>query len=398
MKRLGGIAIALVGVLIIAWIASNMSFKEVTVPLPLRGDAARNPFYAAIKLSRTLGAEANWEQMFTEPPRDAVLVLSGWNWTLSRARRERVEKWVEGGGRLVVDSWLMGDSESFETWAGIANEEIEFDEDEESEAAGEDDESSDSDAGEEFFPPAESCIPLTEDKTQRLLEVCDTDALNTLATTRVIQWALRDGDRIDALRVAVGRGSVTAINGEPFRGRSFMQADHMKLFLAATQLHRDDEVIFLTEDNQLSLLALVWRFGAPAVLLLFAAVAITLWRAGVRFGPRLAATESARRSLAEQIRGTGQFVLRFGGGRALHAAANRALRDVARQRLHDYERLSSEARVIALAKATGLGVADLSHAMNFSGDRNSHELRHAIAVLETARRHVLTMKRSGHGN
>lgn len=389
MKKFIGLAIAAAGALIIAWFASHLSFKEVKVPLALRGEAARNPFYAAIQLSRTLGAEASWEQMFTEPPRHSVLVLSGWNWTMSRARRERVEQWVEDGGRLVVDSWLLGDGEIFEKWAGITHKEIEFEE-EDSDAEDEEPESN-------FFEE-ESCLLLTEDKTRRELEVCDTDVLNSLASTRQIQWALREGDRIDALRVAVGRGSVTAINGEPFRGRSFMQADHMKLFLAATQLHRDDSVTFLTEDDHLSLLALVWRFGAPAVLLLLAAVAIALWRAGVPFGPRLAATESARRSLAEQIRGTGQFVLRFGGGRALHAAANRALRDVARQRIHDFERLSSEARVIALAKATGLGVGELSHAMNFSGERNSHELRNAIAVLETARRQVLTMKRPGHGN
>jgi hypothetical protein len=388
VKKLVGIAIGVAGVLILAWIASHLSFREVTLPLPLRGEAARNPFYAAIQLSRNLGADARWEQMFTEPPRHSVLVLSGWNWTLSRARRERIEKWVEDGGRLVVDAWLLGDAEIFEKWTGIANEAIE---------RGADEESTENDElVEDFFE--ESCIVLTEDQTRRELEVCDTDLVNTLATSRDLLWALRDGERIDALRVAVGRGSVTAINGEPFRGRTFMQADHMKLFLAATQLHRDDTITFLTEDEHLSLLALVWRFGAPAVLLLLAAAGITLWRAGVRFGPRVAAAESARRSLAEQIRGTGQFVLRFGGGRALHAAANRALRDVARQRIHDYERLSSEARVIALAKATGLGVGDLSHAINFSGDRNSHELRNAIAVLETARRHVLTMKRPGHGN
>jgi hypothetical protein len=399
MKKFVGIAIAIVGALIIAWFASHLSFKEVTVPMPLRGEAGRNPFYAAIQLSRTLGAEASWEQMFTEPPRNSVLVLSGWNWTMSRARRERIEKWVEDGGRLVVDSWLLGDTAVFEQWAGISQKEIEFEAGEKAEADTAEEESME-DILEESFDDSfeESCIPLTEDKTRRELEVCGTDVLNSLASTRDIQWALRDGQRIDALRIAVGRGSVTAINGEPFRGRTFMQGDHMKLFLAATQLHRDDTVTFLTEDEHLSLLALVWRFGAPAVLLLLAAVAVALWRAGVRFGPPVAATESARRSLAEQIRGTGQFVLRFGGGRALHAAANRALRDVARQRIHDYERLSSEARVIALAKATGLGVGELSHAMNFSGERNSHELRNAITVLETARRHVLTMKRRGHGN
>ena len=98
------------------------------------------------------------------------------------------------------------------------------------------------------------------------------------------------------------------------------------------QLRRGDSIVFLTEEDHASMLRLLWRFGAPALLLLAGFVALALWRAGARFGPPIAATETARRSLAEQIRGTGQFALRFGGGEALHAAALRALRDAAMQR------------------------------------------------------------------
>jgi hypothetical protein len=134
------------------------------------------------------------------------------------------------------------------------------------------------------------------------------------------------------------------------------------------------------------------------VLLLFAAVALGLWRAGVRFGPPIGATESARRSLAEQIRGTGQFALRFGGGRSLHAATLRALRNAAIHRFPGYDEMSSEARVAAVATATGIGAEDLGPAMNFQGERSSHELRDAIAALESARRRLLTHKKDKHGN
>ena len=374
MKSRLGLLLALAGFALLAWMASSLTFKQVTVPTPLRGEAARNPFYAAILLSRTLDADAGWEQVFTEPRRGSVLVLSGWNWTLSRVRRERIEKWVEDGGRLVVDGWLLGDGEDFERWTGIGDEELD-------------------DPG-----STESCNVLTEDGSQRRFEICGVDTSRTLTSSRKTLWALRQGDRLDAVRVAVGRGSVTAINGDPFRRRSFLKDDNPRLFLAASQLHRDDSVLFLSEDEQRSLLALVWRFGAPAVLLLLAAVALALWRSAVRFGPRVAAIDSARRSLAEQIRGTGRFIMRFGGGQALHAAASRALRDAAQQRIHNYGRLSSEQRVAALARASGLQGSDLAHAMNFSGARNSHELRHAIAVLETARRHLLSLRRSRHGN
>src|SRR5688572_575106 len=374
MKPRLGLLLALAGFALLAWIASSLTFKQVSVPMALRGEAARNPFYAAILFSRTLDAQASWEQVFTDPRRDSVLVLSGWNWTLSRVRRERIEQWVEDGGRLVVDAWLLGDNEDFERWSGVAREDFDATE------------------------SSADCHELVEDGSRRQLRICGVDTSQSLTSSREILWALRQGERTDAVRVAVGRGSVTVINGEPFRHRAFLEDDNPRLFLAASQLRRNDAVLFLSEDEQTSLLTLVWRYGAPALLLLLAAVAVTLWRAAVRFGPPVAAIDSARRSLAEQIRGTGRFITRFGGGRALHAAALRALREAARLRIHDYERLSSEDRVTVLARASGLQGSDLAHAMNFSGDRNSHELRQAIAVLETARRHVLSLRRSGHGN
>jgi hypothetical protein len=73
-------------------------------------------------------------------------------------------------------------------------------------------------------------------------------------------------------------------------------------------------VHFLTESEHPSLLALIWMYGAPVVGLAAAWLLLALWRNGVRFGSIVGTAPAARRSLAEQIRGTGQFALRFGGG------------------------------------------------------------------------------------
>src|SRR5262245_32534163 len=99
--------------------------------MPLRGEAAHNPFYAAIRLSQELGAEATWERVFTAPPADSVILLSQWNWTLSRPRRERIQQWVEAGGRLIVDDSLIGAFEEFESWSGVSQLEREYEEEEE---------------------------------------------------------------------------------------------------------------------------------------------------------------------------------------------------------------------------------------------------------------------------
>src|SRR5262245_55540413 len=102
-SRLAVILVLLTLLVAVALIASNTEFKQVRVPIPLRGEAARNPFYAALRLSDELGAQASWERVFTAPPADAAILLSQWNWSLSRARRESIQKWVEAGGRLIVD-------------------------------------------------------------------------------------------------------------------------------------------------------------------------------------------------------------------------------------------------------------------------------------------------------
>jgi hypothetical protein len=191
------------------------------------------------------------------------------------------------------------------------------------------------------------------------------------------------------MRVTVGRGTVTAINASPFQYRDFLEGHHPWVFAAATQVRRGDEVHFLTENDHPSLLALLWQYGAPVVILTLAIVGLALWRGGLRFGPLVAAQQTARRSLAEQIRGTGQFALRNGGGEALHAAAVRALEEAARRRIPRYARLSDEERSTALAGLTGIAAESLSAAMYHPRLQRAHDLRSAIALIEAARRQTL---------
>src|SRR5579859_3349781 len=133
------------------------------------------------------------------------------------------------------------------------------------------------------------------------------------------------------------------------------------------------------------LLKQLWTYGAPVIVLGLLLVALWLWRSGVRFGPLEAAADPARRSLAEQIRGTGRFTLRFGGGRALHAATIRALSEAAARRLPHYDRLSGPERIAALASLTSVSEQELSAALEEPGARR-RDIRRAIASLEAARR------------
>ncbi|MGE5730509.1 MAG: hypothetical protein ACM37U_01115, partial [Gemmatimonas sp.] len=226
--------------------------------------------------------------------------------------------------------------------------------------------------------------------------VCDVDDSEWLSATRPSSWQLRNAAGAQVVRVPRGRGSVTVINATPFRYRGLFEADHAALLVAATQLHAGDHVVFMSEDHYDSLLTLAWRYGAPAVTLFLAFLALALWRGSQRFGPLAAETVMARRSLAEQIRGTGRFTLRWGGGAALHAAAARALAEAAARRVVGYAGLPRDAQVAGIAQLAAVDAAELATAMNYSADR-SFELRRALALLEMTRRHLLGSQWSQHG-
>lgn len=387
---------------LLALLAFRLEFVEVKMPAPLKGEARTNPYYAAIEFMNSLGADASCERVLASDPDETVILLSSWNWTLNGTRRERLRKWVEAGGRLVVDTSVHGDPAEFETWTGIGTDEADEEKIEEKEKADEEKGKGKPTVTEAAVQKAlemRPCTALTEDGSGRLLDVCEVDFPRHLTVARKTQWALRDGEYLHAARVAVGKGSVTVLNAAPFKYRDFLLGDHARLLVAATQLRRGDTVSFLSEQDHASIMALLWRFGAPAVLLLALMAALGLWRSAARFGPLIAPPETARRSLAEQIRGTGQFALRFGGGKALHAAAARALRDAALRRQASYDRLTAEQRIASLVKLSGVPAEELGPALHFTGARSSHELRNAIAVLETARRQILLKnKRAKHGN
>ena len=125
------------------------------------------------------------------------------------------------------------------------------------------------------------------------------------------------------------------------------------------------------------------------MVLLLLILALLLWRGWVRFGPMAPPLPSARRSLAEQIRGSGQFALRHGSGDSLHGAVVRALSEAASRRVPGYAHLPPQEQTAALARLTGFERGALAAALHHLASRRADRLRNALALLETARRRAL---------
>jgi hypothetical protein len=215
---------------LVVWIASNTYWADLTVPMPMRGEAATNPHYAAQRFVEALGGRTTREQSFSLPAPGGVVVLSVWNWNLIPRRRDALEAWVERGGRLVMDDTVQGGPE-FVRWSGI-----EFVEREREDVS---DDARDEPEG-PCFDFAER-IAGKERRSQRRHLICDVDVDWTVETTRAVDWEIDEG-RVgrQGLRVRVGRGSVTVINGQLFTYRKLFDGDHGWLLAAATQLRPGD--------------------------------------------------------------------------------------------------------------------------------------------------------------
>jgi hypothetical protein len=432
MKRwLVGIVIA-GGVAFIGWlIVRNIVWETTTVRTPPSTEVRTNPFYSAQHFVDSLGATSEWRHTLgSNPPTTAVIVLRNWHWGVIESRRKQLEDWVKAGGRLVVDHSLIDDDHQFRGFSGISvvypgSEDAEDNDDD---AATDDDTANDDAASKEpddapskddrskrsespvaddspidrLFETTGACGTLHRGDgegglpARKSYEICHLNPVVSLNTTWSPLWSLRDEDEaLQAVRVRVGKGTVTMLNAEPFGNLALTQRQHGLLLADVLQLRRGDRIVFLSEEERDSLLRLTWIYGWPAVVLTLVLIAVGLWRAGARFGPLVAIPDLARRSIAEQIRGTGRFTLRVGGGSSLHAAMVRALHEAAQRRISGYHSLSQPEKLAAIAKLASIDADALAETVNYTGARRAGDLRNAVMVLEFARRTVLDTKATG---
>ena len=158
------------------------------------------------------------------------------------------------------------------------------------------------------------------------------------------------------------------------------------------QAHRGAQMWFVSEGTRPEFMRWLWANAWVALVLGALALALALWRGGVRFGPLAPLAALGRRSMAEQISGTAQFLHRQGGA-ALHAAQLRALDAAATAHLRGYARMDRSSRAQALAHATGLDAAALGLALDRSIARRRIDLPPVLELLETARRLLVQSRR-----
>lgn len=391
-----------------AWLFQNTEWVDEAVPAEPSEAEARDPQHRLKRVLTELGARvASPGTLDTLPPPHATLVLGGWHWNLFPERSLALRRWVESGGDLVLP-YASRQSGGID-W--LAVEAVPIEGTRRTPGPFEDDDDDDGSHRIEVVPPRidgraadRHCTGLHEPRTANpaqgaLLRTYATclRPTRTLRATQHVDWTLSVAHGPVVLRVPAGRGSVTLTAlPMPWDNARVLELDNALIAATVMRAAPGREIWFVSNQARLPLLALLWERGAPAVLLGALALALALWRGAVRFGPPVATAPAARRSVAEQIRGTAGFIASRAGGAALHAAQLRALENAARLRLGGFDALGGAERAAAIAAACAMEPAALARAMQ---PRLTPALaRHpapALALLETARRRLLNAAPAG---
>jgi hypothetical protein len=299
-------------------------------------------------------------------------------------RIDSLEPWVRSGGRLVIVGTGPWTSAVLRSWSGITSAQVH----------------SDRGAGQKpgalpFAPGAGAdadCAPLTEriegEQSAEPLLACPRYAIVAFESQGAPAWSLSNAQGVVvALRMNVGRGSVTAVGpGALLDNWGLARHDNARILVAATQLKHGDEISILNPSRAEPVVFLVWRVAAPAVVFAGFAAALLILRNLPRFGPPLPLPPPARRSLAEQIQGNARFAWRTRKLAPLRLAEMRALDEAAIGRIAAFSALSPRRRSSQLAQRTGLDAEVLHAAMTGPLDRDAKIERNAIELLERARR------------
>ncbi len=366
---------AMVGI----WVARNTYWDDTLVPVPPQGEAATNPYYSVQHLATALGIQSKFiVSLNAAPPNKGALLIDGFQGDMTHTRVDELAPWVESGGRLIITADVVLADPKFQAWSGITLG-AHFDTSEKSKPIS------------PRRDPEEDCasldVAIDGKITDKPLTVCLPPSEFGLASRRTPAWSLANKSGMQVLRVDIGRGSVTVIpRYSLISNKNLIRHEHAEVFLTASHLVRGDVLYIVNVARAETLIALVWRLAAPALVFFGAAILCIILRQLPRFGPPLPPPAMVRRSLSEQIRANAAFAWRTRKLTALRAAVRRALDETAKKRIVAYSSLDIRKRVSAIAAFAGIDSKALNSAMTEDAVAAPPVQRAAIALLEQTRR------------
>ena len=335
---LGAVALA-IGL----WCYFNVEAVTERVYAGFSGEAARNPLLALQRLTERMGAKTEVVRRAADldaPDPGATLVLSANRHAMNPARVRRVLRWVEDGGRLIVEAEALETRDALLDALGISRLKA-------------------------AVSNAEVDIALPHARPMKV----------TMLPMRLADLRNRPGTNIPhgtgtaLLRFDHGRGSVTVLPSFWFMSNSEIGDNEHAAFAWTLIQPRADaaasvtRVLIAPHFERPSLFA--WLAGEALPAFGAAAVLLALWLARKvrRFGPIVPREASAGRRLLDHLRASGRFEWSaHAAPRLLAAAREGCLANIAKARpaLAGFQPAE---RIARFAELTGLPQSEIEFAL-----------------------------------
>ena len=293
-----------VAALVITWFVQHVEWVNEKVPGHMRGEALRDPFYAARLLIARLGYRtatiSDPSQLALQPGSSTIVAINLFAGAVAHHIEPQLVNWIKRGGHLVVVVPGPGQSDNFTTRLGLHRLGIHR----------------------QKTPLHLSLEGRTLDANMPMCDVFRVDEPLIWSAT-VNGYTPYPDEKSDDKPVAVkadamalarwhlGAGTVTAMcNDTPLYNQSIGQNQHAELAARLLLDGRDGTVIFtphpLFPKLYEWLFTNVWSALAGAAVLLI----LILWHAMPRFGPIAPDALPARPGLRDHLRAMAEFHLR----------------------------------------------------------------------------------------
>ncbi len=324
-----------------AWFLDNFERRSTEVRLGMSAEARRNSLLAGEIFLQRQGLDVkslSGREYLTKPDADVgVLLVKDLGPSLAPEREAVLLEWIEAGGHLIVSPGRAPDEdesgnhllESF----GVSLVEYAESDEEESQA--------DNPVSMEYTGYDESLQVEFDIRRELMVERDDTD------------WLVPGLNGYHLVGFQLGRGFLTILSDNRFfTNPRIVEHDHALLLALLTE--DQGAVRLLYSANMPSLLTLIWKNAAYAVLSAILLLLLSIWRLTYRSGPLLNAGEHARRNLLEHLQAGGEYLWKLDRAVALRQRSAGIVEKRWLQRHPQLARLDQQQRCLWIGQRSGL--------------------------------------------
>ena len=419
------------------WFVNNFERVEIDSPSRYSGEAKYNPYYAARIFMREMGYDARTVDISTLkktlPDQNDILIITTDRQTIREGLSEDILNWVATGGHLIIkpakryykdndepNEDLILNRTGITAFYNFSNEYNGFSDTCSTDKHSAEGATDDQDTSHEHPTHEDQAKedPVTEGQNTEDLDYeddewsetpesytfsSDLDALeinfpsyNYLDGATAEDFTLYDSNGTRLIHRPYQKGAITILDSlDFFSNDSIGDYDHARVLIEISRLSRGSlvsglkgKIWILHDESMPSILALLWTYALPLVVVSF--LMFILWLPGAlfRFGPLIPQPAIARRQFLEHIDASGKYFWKNKQQNKLVNSVRSALDHRVSQIIPGWPQLSKQQQRIKMAEILDMPERTLNELMDTDSDLHSQDFTRLIRQLDNARKRL----------